>query len=523
MLPYHDLPDEFNICSYLLDRHIEEGRGNKTAIYYGDEAITYLQVSEEASRFGNALLGLGVERENRIMICLPDCPQFIYCFFGAMKIGAVPVPVSTRALPHDYQYYLNDSRAKVLVIKDDLLPKILHNQKNLPYLKYIIVVGQPEPETLSYTDLIQKAPSRLKTFPTSKDDMAFWYYSSGTTGKPKGVIHLHHDLIYLNAHAKEVLSMTGDDIVFSVSRLYFSYGRNNSLDAVFTNGASVVLYPEHPKPDNVIKVVKKYRPTIFCGVPTFYASLLRAIEDNCVEHDFSSVRAFVSAGEPLPKEIYYRWKNIFGKDILDGLGSTDVGAIYISSIPGQIKPGSVGKLLGNFEGKLVDENGIEVEKGQIGNLWIKCEGTASHYWNKHSKTKSSFFGEWFITNDMFYQDEEGNFYLVGRYDDMLKSGGIWVSPVEVENILHEHPCVRDCGVVGALDKNKLQKPVAFVVLNDGYSPSPQLEKELKDFIRSKTDHYKCPHEFYFVDNLPRTYNGKLQRCKLREKLYLNVS
>ncbi|BAF59726.1 MAG: benzoate-CoA ligase family protein [Pelotomaculum sp.] len=519
MLSLPEVPEEFNICTFLLDRHLKEGRGNNIAVYYKDKKLTYAQIAEESNRFGNVLLNLGIERENRVMICLYDCPEFITSFFGAMKIGAVPVPVSTMAVSQDYLYYLNDSRAKVLIIDEKILPEVIKVKNQLIHLKHIIVLGNSEPGQLNYSELIKNSPPDLTTAITSRDDMAFWFYSSGTTGKPKGVVHLHHDLVFLTAHCREVLSMTPDDIVFSVSKLYFSYGRNSSLDSVFFSGGAAVLYPGLPRPESIVKVVKKYRPTIFCGVPSSYSAILNYLEKYKVEYDFSSVRAFVSAGEPLPKGIFYRWKEKFGMDILDGIGSTDVGAIYISSLPGQIKPGSVGKLLSNFEGKLVDELGREVARGEIGNLWIKCDGTASHYWNKHQKTKESFCGEWFITGDMFYQDEEGFYYSVGRSDDMLKAGGIWVSPFEVEDILTEHHAVSECGVVGAPDKDNLEKPVAFVVLKKGYKPSPLLENELQEFVRSKTAHYKYPRCIHFVDKLPRTANGKLQRCKLREKLY----
>lgn len=510
------IPEEFNLCTFLLDRHLEEGRGSKVAVYYEDKKLTYAEIAEMANRTGNALLELGVERENRVVICLPDCPELLASFFGAMKIGAVPVPVNTMALPEDYLYYLNDSRAKVLITNQELAPKMMQVRPDLKFLKHFVVVGKPEPGQLSYYDLIERASGTLEAAPTSKDDMAFWLYSSGTTGKPKGVVHLHHDLLYfMPPHCREVVSMTGDDIVFSSSKLFFSYGRNNSLDSVFLCGASVVLYPDYPRPEKLLEVVEKYRPTLFYSVPSSYWAMLNYIDEKGINPDFSSVRHCISAGEALPKVVFERWREKFGIEILDGLGSTDVGAIYLSNRPGKIKPGSSGLLLPGFEGKLVDEDGNEVKRGEIGTLWIKNDGTAAFYWNKHQKTKESFFGEWFNTGDKFYQDEDGYFWYAGRADDMIKAGGIWVSPLEVEGILLEHPAVSECAVIGGVDQAGLEKPLACVVLREGYTPSPELERELQNFVRDRAAHYKYPRWVKFVDELPRTSSGKIQRYKLR--------
>jgi benzoate-CoA ligase family protein len=511
-----EIPAEFNVTSYLLDRHLTEGRGNNIAIYYEDEKITYAQVAEGANRLGNALLNLGIERENRVLICLPDCPEWIMSALGAMKAGIVPVYLSTMATAQDYLYYINDSRAKAIIIDESIVPLILEVKDQIKYLKHIIVRGNAGSGQLSYRELTKEASPELETVPTSKDDPAFWLYSSGTTGQPKGIVHLHHDLMYLNAHCDEVVKATPDDISFSISKMYFSYGRNNSFDTVFLSGGAVVLYPGMPKPEALIEVVKKYRPTIYYGVPSSYMALLNLI-DKGVDYDFSSVRTFVSAGEALPRVIFERWKELFGIEILDGLGSSDVGAIYLSNIPGQVKLGSLGKLLSNYEGKLCDEDGNEVPRGEAGNLWIKSEGTAQYYWNKHQKNKECFIGEWFITGDKFYQDEEGYFYGVGRADDMLKAGGIWLSPIEVEDVILHHPAVAECGVVGAADKDELIKPMAFVVLKSGIEGSPELVKDIQDFVRNKIAHYKCPRWIKFVNELPRTATGKIQRYKLRDK------
>jgi benzoate-CoA ligase family protein len=513
----HDVPEEFNLASFLLDRHLEEGRGDNVAVYFEKESITYAELAEASNRLGNALLGLGVEQENRVMMCLPDCPQFMASYFGAMKIGGVPVPVNTMLLPQDYLYFLNDSRAKVLIVHQDFAPKIRQIRSSLRYLKHCIVVGEPEKGELRYDSLLADASPKLAPAATSKDDMAFWMYSSGTTAKPKAVVHLHHDMMYfMPPHCNEVLSVREDDIVFSISKLYFSYGRNNSLETPFIGGASVVLYPGAPEPEKVLDVIEQYHPTLFYGVPSSYMAILTYLDKTGRRCDLSSIRHCVSAGEPLPKVIFERWLEKFGLELLDTVGSTDVGGEYLSNKPGLIKPGSSGVLLSGFEGRLVDDEGHDVEQGEIGALWIKNDGTAAYYWNKHQKTKESFYGEWFNTGDKFYMDSDGFYWYMGRADDLFKAAGIWVSPLEVEGALLEHPAVNQCTVIGAPDAAGLEKPMAFIVLNEGYSSSEELERELQNFVRNKIAHYKCPRWIRFVDDLPRTATGKVQRYKLRE-------
>lgn len=516
MLRMPEVPEEFNITSYLLDRHLEEGRGDRICIYYEDDKITYAQVAEQSCRIGNALLSLGIERENRVAISMVDRPEFIYSIFGCMKPGIVPVLLSTMAIPKDYLYYLNDSRAKAMILDASVLAKVLEVKDELKYLKHIIVVGSPAAAgQLSYDEITKAASPVLETVATHRDDQAFWLYSSGTTGQPKGVVHCHHDLMYLTGHCDEVVKAGVDDISFSLSKLYFSYGRNNSFDTVFLSGGAVVLFPGMPKPEAILDVIKKYRPTIYYGVPSSYMALI-ALIDKGYDYDLSSLKACVSAGEALPRVVFDRWRELTGISILDGLGSTDVGAIYLSCTPENLKFGTLGKLLGGIEGKLCDENGVEVPQGEDGELWVKCKGTADRYWNKQEKNRAAFIGEWFKTGDKFYQDEEGYYIGVGRADDMLKPGGIWVSPVEVENAVLGHPAVAEAGVIGAADKDELEKPMAYVVLKEGYEASPELTKEIQEHVRSQIAHYKAPRWIHYVKELPRTATGKIQRYKLRE-------
>jgi benzoate-CoA ligase len=514
------IPASFNIATYLVDRHLKEGRGEKIAVYYKDERITYQQIAERVNRAGNALQQLGIERENRVLVCLPDSPEFIAVYFGAIKIGAVPVPVNTMASVQDYIYYLNDSRAKVLVTQSRLWESIAAHKGELIFLKQVVLVDDEKNDLPNLHSLLDNSSPNLEPAATSRNDMAFWLYSSGTTGTPKGVIHLHHDLPYfMRPFCQEVLHLSPEDTAFSISKLFFSYGRNNSLDSIFLTGASVVLSPDPPRPENVLHVLQKYKPTLFYSVPSSYAAILEYIRKQDLKPDLHFLRLCISAGEDLPPIVSKNWHQMFGLEILNGVGSSDVGAIYLSNMPGEVRLGSAGKLLPHFEAKLTDEDGQEIDTdNEIGTLWIKNQGTTPGYWNKHSKTKEVICHDWFCTGDQFSKDPEGFFWYSGRQDDMLKPGGIWLSPLEVENVLLEHPAVKECAVIGVPDANGLEKPLAFVVIADTFAPvseSSNLEKELQEHVKNQVAHYKYPRWVHFVTSLPRTVTGKIQRYKLR--------
>jgi benzoate-CoA ligase len=515
--PRIEIPEKFNAATHFIDRHTKEGRGDKIAIYYKDKKITYREVQEMVNQTGNALRNLGVEIENRVLLLLLDCPEFIYSFFGAIKIGAVPIPINTVMSIKDYHYFLEDSRGKVLIVSEEMLPQIEPIKNSLTYLKHIVVVGKEQRGYVSYDKLISDASSELEAANTSRDDACFWLYSSGSTGAPKGTVHLQHDMLYhAECYVKPILEMTEDDITFSASKLFFAYGLGNSMYFPLHIGASTVLLSERPKPDAVFETVTKYKPTNFFGVPTLYASMLE-VEDAERKYDVSSVRLCISAGEALPADIYRRWKKRFGIEILDGIGSTEILHIHISNRLGAIKPGSTGLVVPGYEAKIVDGNGKEVERGKVGILMIKGDSTAAYYWNKHEKTKYAMRGEWFYTGDTYYQDEDGYFWYAGRGDDMLKVGGIWVSPVEVESTLVEHEAVLECAVVGAPDEKGLIKTKSFVVLRRGYEASAELAKELQEFVKGKIAPYKYPRWVEFVKELPKTATGKIQRFKLRGK------
>jgi len=510
------VPETFNQAAFLTDRHLAEGRGEKVAIYYLEERITYKELVERANRVGNALRELGIGPEDRVIIALWDSPALVYTYLGSMKIGAIPIPVNTLGAPKDFLFFLKDSRAKVLVANDGIYEeKIAPIRNESKYLRHIIVVGRECPGTENFDRLMERASPQLVPEETSKDDMAFWMYTSGTTGLPKGVVHLHHDLLYYWPPVCETaFEVKEDDIVFCTSKTFFSYGRNASIETTFLYGLSVVLWPHWPKPQEIFDVVRKYRPTLFFSVPSFYAAMLRELEKG-VEADFSSVRAFVTAGEAMPPNIVEAWGRAFGRRIVNGVGSTDVGGMYIANYDLREKPEASGKLLPGYEARLIDEEGNEVKEGEVGELWLKNDGITPFYWRRHEKNKEVFYGEWFKTGDLFYRDAEGYFYYQGRADDMLKFSGQWVAPMEVENALLEHPAVLECAVVAVPFEDGLLKGKAFVVLREGYEPSPDLERELIEFVKGKIAHFKAPKAVEFVRELPRTATGKIMRYRLR--------
>jgi len=513
--PRISVPDQYNAASEFVDRHVAEGRGDKLALICGDRRVTYRQVQEMTNRVGNALLQLGVEMEQRVLLLCLDCPEWVATFWGAMKIGAVPVPVNTMMRGADYAYFLNDSRAAVLVVSDALWPEVAKARGEMRSLRHVVVVGQPTGDLIPFGEWTAKASPHLEPAQTSKDDVAFWLYSSGSTGFPKGAVHLHHDIVYTtDLYARPTLGITERDITFSAAKLFFAYGLGNNLTFPFRVGATAVLYPGRPLPDAMFETIHTYRPTIFYGVPTLYAAMLQ-VPDAERKWDLSCLRLCVSAGEALPAEILKRWKERFGTDILDGIGSTEVLHIFISNRRGDIRPGSSGKIVPGYEARLVDEAGKPVPTGEVGNLLIKGDSTAACYWNKHERTKLTMLGEWIVTGDKYTQDAEGYFHYCGRSDDMLKVGGIWVSPFEVESTLIGHPAVLEAAVVGAEDTDELVKPKAYVVLKAGHTPSPELEADLKHFVKDKIAPYKYPRWIEFVPELPKTATGKIQRFKLR--------
>jgi benzoate-CoA ligase len=507
------LPEEFNAASYFVDRHIAEDRGEKVAIECEERRVTYRELFQTVNQVGNALKSLGVRPEERVLLLLLDTPEFAASFFGAIKIGAVPVPVNTLLKPADYEFLLNNSRARVVIVSESLLPTLQTiPPSDLHYVEKFIVVGGGPSGSLSFTSWVQEQPTSLEAARTSKDDVAFWLYSSGSTGRPKACVHLQHDMVVCaERYAKAILGITEHDRFFSVAKLFFAYGLGNGLYFPMAVGATSILLPGPPKPQSVFEVVERFRPTLFFSVPSNFAKLL-ANESGA---DFSSVRHAISAGECLPAAIFHRFKERFGVEILDAIGSTEALHMFIANRPGALKPGSSGMVIPGFEARIVDEHDHPVAPGELGDLMVKTDAACACYWNQHERTKSTIAGPWLRTGDRYWQDTDGYFWYAGRSDDMLKVSGTWVSPVEIENVLLEHSQVQEAAVVGRKDADGLVKSVACVVLRDGSSGNSELAAALQRFVLDRLPVFKRPHQIEFFAELPKTATGKLQRYKLR--------
>jgi benzoate-CoA ligase family protein len=523
------LPPTFNAATFFIDRHLQEDRANKIAIECDDRLVTYRELVEQTNRAGNALLSLGVRPEERILLLLLDTPEFLYSFFGAIKIGAVPVPVNTQAKPHDYEYILNDCRARVAIVSEPLLPSLQSIPcEKLRYLREIISVdlaGSADasihlapPAAASLPDLMRSASPHLDPAPTSKDDSAFWLYSSGSTGIPKGCVHLHHDMVVASHHyADAILKINERDRCFSVARLFFAYGLGNAGYFPLYCGATTILSPGRPTPASIYANIERYHPTLFFSVPTNYAALLAYLRENGGrDFDLSSIRHAVSAGEALPAPLFEKFRQRFGIEILDALGSTESLHMVISNRPGEVKPGSSGKVLPGYEAKIVDDSGRPVAVNEIGDLWVKADSLCTCYWNQHEKSKETFVGPWFRTGDKYRQDEDGYFWHAGRSDDLFKVHGLWLSPAEVESALIAHPAILEAAVVAHEDEAGLAKPIAYIVLRSDYRASQQLALELQDWVAARIGGYKRPRWIEFLPEIPKTATGKLQRFKLRQ-------
>lgn len=512
------VPQAFNASTWFIDRHLDEGRGESVAIECGDERVTYAQLAERVNRCGSALQGLGVRPEERVLLLLADEPAFAYAFFGAIKIGAVAVPVNTLLKEHDYRYLIEDTRAVVLIVSAALLPAIERLiTSNIGRLRHVIVAGAGAAAgTMGFADCLASGSPTLQAEATCRDDEAFWLYSSGSTGTPKGCVHLHHDMrICAELFGRGILGITESDRTFSVAKLFFAYGLGNALYFPLAVGATTILWPGPPTPANVYEIIERHRPTLFYSVPTGYGMLL-ACKREGVDFDLSSLRIAVSAGEALPPALFDRFKQRFGLEIIDGIGSTEALHMFISNRPGAVRAGSSGQLVAGYEAAILDSTRQPVDVGEIGNLWIKGDSVCASYWNKHEQTKETIEGGWLRTGDKYTQDVDGYFWYAGRSDDMLKVGGQWVSPVEVENALLQHPDVQECGVVGREDHDALVKPMAFVVLRPGVEGSATRGMELEQFVRAKLADYKRPRWVAFLPELPKTATGKIQRFKLRQ-------
>jgi len=514
------LPRQYNAACDLVDRHVQEGRGDRTAFTDDAESVTYAELARRVNRAGNALLSMGVRQEERVLLLLLDTIDFPSVFLGAMKAGAVPVPINTLLTPKDYAYLLADSRARVVVVSDHLLPKLADALAALPDTKVLVARSPLGGDTGGHPllrDAMSAASDVLTAASTTPDDVAFWLYSSGSTGAPKGALHLHSHLMKTSdLYARDVLGLRADDVVFSAAKLFFAYGLGNALTFPLAAGARAILAAERPTPKLVTRVMREHSPTVFCGVPTLYAQLL-ASPDLAESREAIAVhlRISISAGEALPRHVGEAWRKTTGTDILDGIGSTEMLHIFISNRPNDVRYGTSGKPVPGYDLELRNEDGHPVADGEEGSLWVRGPTSCVGYWNQREKSLATFHGPWTRTGDRYVRDVDGYYTYSGRADDMLKVGGIWVSPFEVESAISAHPAVLEAGVVGHEDDEGLVKPKAFVVLKDATQRSPELAKELQELVKQTLALYKYPRWIEFVTELPKTATGKIQRFKLR--------
>lgn len=505
----------FNLSDHFVDRHVREGRSGRVAIRCGESVRTYGDLAADINRAGNGLLSLGLHEEQRVLLLLPDCPEFAVAYFGVMKVGAVAVPTSTFALTADYGYFLSESRARILIVHSMLFSKVAPVLGAQRCLRHVIVVGEPQRGCLSWDEWLAQNSPELGVAKTSEKDVAFWLWTSGSTGRPKASVHLHHDWINCcRNYGDEVLRISADDITFSSSKLFHAYGLGNGLMFPFHAGATTVLFPGKAEARAVLGIVQSIRPTLFFSVPTLYAQMLQEAEKE--SHCLDSVRLAVSAAEPLPADIFRRWYRKFGTEILDGIGSTEALHIYLSARPGKVKPGSTGTAVPGYELRIVDLDEHEVPPGTIGDLLVSGSSLSPCYWNRRKLTAERMRGKWFFTGDKYWIDTDGYYWYAGRSDDMFRVSGQWVSPAEVESALIEHECVLEAAVVAYREPTELCTPKAFVVLREGISASPDLVRQLQDFVKHRITPYKYPRHIEFVTTLPKSAAGKLLRYKLRE-------
>jgi len=513
--PIVDIPREYNAAYDLIERNLRAGRGAKVAFHDVNGAHTYAELAERVNRFANAIIGLGVKMEQRALVCLHDSIDFPTAFLGAIKAGVVPVAVSAMLTAKEYEYMLADSRARVLIVSESLVPIFAPLIGKSRLLRHVIVSGTDAQGHISFSELLSKSETRFDPAPTCADDMCFWLYSSGSTGAPKGTVHVHSNLIQTaELYARPILGIREDDIMFSAAKLSFAYGLGNSLTFPMSVGATAALLADRPTPAAVFGYLRKYRPTIFCAAPTAYAALLANPE--LPRREEMNLRICTAAAEALPEDIGKRWATHFGVDILDGIGSTEMLHIFISNRPGDVAYGTSGRPVPGYEVRIVDDNGDPVKQGETGELQVRGPSAALMYWNNRERSRKTFQGPWTCTGDKYLQREDGRYVHAGRNDDMLKVSGLYVSPVEVEATLIAHPAVLEAAVIGRQDEQHLTKPLAFVVLKPGQLRSPQLAEELKQHVKSRLAMYKYPRWVEFVDELPKTATGKIQRFKLRE-------
>lgn len=504
-----------NAAVYFVDRHVDEGRGDEIVFREADGArrsMTYAELKDQAGQFAGALTRAGVRREERVALIVRDQLEFPIAFFGAMKAGAIPVPLNTLLAAPVYDAILNDSRASILVVSAALWETVKPAVDGNPYLRQVVVIGDAPEGTTSFDAFVDGADV-LETIEAHDDELAFWLYSSGSTGTPKGVRHIHSSMkATADTFGARVLGIKEDDVIFSAAKFFFAYGLGNAVSFPMSVGATTIIFSGRPTPDAMFDIMSREKPTLFCGVPTLFAALVAEQEKQNGSPDHS-IRLCTSAGEALPRDIGERWEKLWGCQIVDGVGSTEMLHIFLSNAPGDIVYGTSGKAVPGYELRLVDEHDEDVPDGEVGELLVRGPSSADGYWNQRNKSQSTFQGHWTRTGDKYEKNAEGRLVYCGRTDDMFKVSGIWVSPFEVEQALIEFPGVLEAAVVAQADDKDLIKPAAFVVMKEGVD-QPSMD-EIKEFVKEKIGMWKYPRWVTFVDDLPKTATGKIQRFKLR--------
>ena len=559
-----ELPRGYNAAVEFIDANLARGRAEKTAFIDATGRYTYGELAERVNRAGNGLRALGAGLETRVLMCMLDGFDFPAVFWGAIKAGCVPIPINTLLTSNDYAHLLRDSRARITVVSEALLGRFAPALADQPHVERVVVAGgeahdsaqiapgsdaASDPEMVARTgghahhrlaDLLAAASPELDAAPTTCDDVAFWLYTSGSTGTPKGSMHLHRDLITTAEHyGVATLGIREDDLVYSAAKLFFAYGLGNGMTFPFYVGATTVVLAGRPTPDAVMAILREHQPTIFYGVPTLYGAMIahppgaeetgsavRGRAARALSRDAqppgspgdgsSRLRLAVSAGEALPAEIGAAWEERFGAPILDGLGSTEMLHIFLSNREGDVRYGTSGKAVPGYQLKVVAETGQPAAPGEIGELWVSGDSSAVAYWNQREKSLATFHGPWARTGDKYVVDEEGYYHYRGRTDDMLKVGGQWVSPFEVESALLGHEAVLEAAVVAAEDEQGLVKPKAFVVPREGVEADAELAAALQEFVKDRLAPFKYPRWIEFAGDLPKTATGKIQRFKLRQ-------
>ena len=502
-------PERFNIADYFLDARVREGHGRATALVTDQGALTYAEVQGRANRFGRLLLDAGVQPEQRVLLALPDGPDFVAALFGTLKIGAVVVMVNPQLAADAIAYFYAYTRARLAVTGRETAGPFQAAARGAPLLKDVLVVDDP-----AVAASLAALPEALDVFPSHRDDAAIWLFSGGTTGQPKAVVQTHTSFANTTeGYAKGALGYRASDVTLSVPKLFFGYATGANLLFPFSVGAAAVLFPERCTADVLFEKIARFRPTILVNVPTMVNQMVS--HPDAGKQDLHSLRFATSAGEALPVELYDRWKRVFGVELLDGLGTAEMWHIFITNRIGAVRPGTLGQVVDGFEVRVCDEEGRVLPDGEVGLLWVRGNSRAIAYWQQLEKTRVAFRGEWYVSGDLISRDPDGYISYHGRADDMLKVTGKWLSPQEVEGCLLRHPAVREAAVVGVIGAGGLTKPHAFVVVKD--RPSDGLGEELRTFVAGQMDGYKVPRAIVFLDALPRTHLGKVDRGKLRKE------